>query len=526
MLTAITQEDETQGKKATCKTDKGSSKPKDTQRSWADADDSDDEEFLNQLSHDRPPPHAINDNVQSTSVSSEDPAQNKGVSNTVQTSDTVLIQNGVSVPAAPDTQIQLQPPQIQRIYPDVPVLETTTSLMVPPDPVYTRSKLVQIEPTPQLLPQPQQQLVPSYTSVAGSQSVATVPMMNQAMGVNAPQGLRLSQTPAAISLPITVGAPVQLYAQGKPGVCDQGVMTQEAIRGGSTGNLQGITQGGQSVERSRSLLDFSLIGVPLETMRQAGLETLTPQVMSTNTTQTPMVQSGNILLQNLTAQQLNEWLDKLNASQTTTVTTERSERDEYLHFVSLGEEAVELVEGTMGVNRLESYTEAELRYLCPKITREVSKVHQRLANLADKYSIDIESTKHLKRSYRLDFEPKDFEHMRSTGMKTHLKEILQSAQIWGALEKWEGRWAKKRDKEKGDGPEPKQAKAALDTGTIKMLPMRETAGGVLVHVLWSRGDILSFTNDYPRLREKPIEWYQQADCEACEISLGGLEYPV
>ncbi|KAJ1136175.1 hypothetical protein NDU88_002593 [Pleurodeles waltl] len=44
-----------------------------------------------------------------------------------------------------------------------------------------------------------------------------------------------------------------------------------------------------------------------------------------------------------------------------------------------------------------------------------------------------------------------------------------------------------------------------------MLPMREMAGGVLVHVPWSRGDILSFTNDFPRLREKPIEWYQQTD---------------
>ncbi|KAJ1152667.1 hypothetical protein NDU88_005442 [Pleurodeles waltl] len=44
-----------------------------------------------------------------------------------------------------------------------------------------------------------------------------------------------------------------------------------------------------------------------------------------------------------------------------------------------------------------------------------------------------------------------------------------------------------------------------------MLPMRETAGEVLVHVPWTRGDILSFTNDFPRLREKPIEWYQQTD---------------
>ncbi|KAJ1128753.1 hypothetical protein NDU88_007128 [Pleurodeles waltl] len=92
----------------------------------------------------------------------------------------------------------------------------------------------------------------------------------------------------------------------------------------------------------------------------------------------------------------------------------------------------------------------------------------------------------------------------------HLKEILQSAQVWGALEKWEGRWAKKRDKRKSDCI-GQPAKTLLDTGTVKMLPMRETAGGVLVHVPWTRGDILSFTDDFPRLREKPIEWYQQTD---------------
>ncbi|KAJ1124887.1 hypothetical protein NDU88_003334, partial [Pleurodeles waltl] len=76
-------------------------------------------------------------------------------------------------------------------------------------------------------------------------------------------------------------------------------------------------------------------------------------------------------------------------------------REEYLNFVRLGVKAAELVEGTMGVNRLESYTEAELRYLCQKITKEVSKVHHRLANVADKYGIDLDNTKHLKRSYRL-----------------------------------------------------------------------------------------------------------------------------
>ncbi|KAJ1156535.1 hypothetical protein NDU88_009254 [Pleurodeles waltl] len=185
-------------------------------------------------------------------------------------------------------------------------------------------------------------------------------------------------------------------------------------------------------------------------MRQTGSKLLTPQISSANIPQTPLVQAGNISLQGLTARQLNDWLDKLNTPQTTPAAAGRTEGEEYLNFVKLGMEANELVEGSMGVNRLESYTEAELRYLCPKITREVSRVPQRLANLADKYGIDLENTKHLKRSYRLDFEPKDFEHMRSTGMKAHLKEILQSAKVREALEKWEGRWAKKRDKRKSD----------------------------------------------------------------------------
>ncbi|KAJ1177283.1 hypothetical protein NDU88_002544 [Pleurodeles waltl] len=507
LFPAIAQGEETQAKKATCKTDKDSNKPKESKRSWIDKDDSDEEEFLNQILHDRPPPYAVSDNVPSTSAGPGNQTQEKGVTDTVQTSDTVLTQNGVSVPSAPDMQIQLQPPpQIQRIYPDVPVLETTTNLIVPPDPIYTKSRLAQIEPTPQLLPQLQQQLIPGYNPAAGPPLVPAPASENQTFGVAAPRGLGPGQKPAAISLPITVGPPVPLYAQGKPGMCDQGVMTQDTIRGGSIGTPQLMAPGEQAVENSRSLLDLSLVETPLEAMRQAGLGMPTPQSIITNASHSPMMHAGNISLQGFTVQQVNEWLEKTYTPKaaTTVEKLERSEKDEYLNFVRLGVEAAELVEGTMGVNRLESYTEAELRYLCPKITEEVGKVHQRLANLADKYHTDIENTKHLKRSYRLDFDSKDFERMRSAGMKAHLKEILQSAQIWGALEIWEGRWAKKRDKEKSDSPGSSEAKASPDTGSVKMLPMRETAGGVLIHVPWTRGDILSFTNDYPRLREKPI----------------------
>ncbi|KAJ1172115.1 hypothetical protein NDU88_003966 [Pleurodeles waltl] len=101
-------------------------------------------------------------------------------------------------------------------------------------------------------------------------------------------------------------------------------------------------------------------------------------MISTTASQTPMMHAGNISLQGFTVQQLNEWLEKTYTSQKTTVTAvepEKIGKDEYLNFVRLGVEAAELVDGTMGVKRLELYTEAELRYLCPKITKEVGKVH-------------------------------------------------------------------------------------------------------------------------------------------------------
>ncbi|KAJ1218098.1 hypothetical protein NDU88_005683 [Pleurodeles waltl] len=436
LFPAITQGEEAKGKKASCKTDKASGKSKENKRPWEDEDDSDDEEFMGRLLHDRLPPYAVSDSAPSTSMDPGNQTQEKGVADTVQASDTAPIQNGVSVPTAPDILIQLQPPpQIQRIYPDVPVLETTTNLIVPPDPIYTKSKLVQIESTPKLLSQPQPQLISGYNPVAGPPLVPVPGTLKQTYGVAAPRSLGPGQTPAAISLPITVGPPVSLYAQGKTGVCDQGVMTQDVIRGGSMGTPQIMARGEQTVEQPRSLMDLSSVGAPIEAMRQAGLGVLTPQTMSTNTSHSTMIHAGNISLQGFTVQQLNEWLEKTYTSQKAAVVTvepEKEKQDEYLNFVRLGAEAAELVEGTMGVNRLESYTEAELRFLCPKITKEVGKVHQSLANLADKSNIDIGNTKHLKRSYRLDFDSKDFEHMRSAGMKAHLKELLQS----GLQKKW------------------------------------------------------------------------------------------
>ncbi|KAJ1207060.1 hypothetical protein NDU88_002452 [Pleurodeles waltl] len=50
-----------------------------------------------------------------------------------------------------------------------------------------------------------------------------------------------------------------------------------------------------------------------------------------------------------------------------------------------------------------------------------------------------------------------------------------------------------------------------DKDPVNILPMREIPEDNFVPVPWSRSDILLFTNDYPKLRGKPVEWYQQTD---------------
>ncbi|KAJ1119466.1 hypothetical protein NDU88_007651 [Pleurodeles waltl] len=229
------------------------------------------------------------------------------------------------------------------------------------------------------------------------------------------------------------------------------------------------------------------------------LKLLTLQTPGAVVQEVPMPNASNISLQGLTAQQLNEWLDSLNTPRNA------SKDEEQINHVRLATEITKLGEETMGVNRLESYTEEELRHLCPRITREVGKIHQKSADLIDKHDIEIEKTKHLKRSYRLDFEAKDFEDSRNEGASI---ELLQSAKIWGALEKFEGRWENKKDKRKRDSQEGSEG-VQKEKDPVKILPMQEIPGGGFVHVPWHRNDILSFTNDFPKLREKQVEWFME-----------------
>ncbi|KAJ1201394.1 hypothetical protein NDU88_005205 [Pleurodeles waltl] len=458
---------------------------------------------------DRPPPYAVHEGGPSTSSAPTATAQATGIVSPVQVDNgqvQVVVQSTPNALAASVVQAQMHPPPIQRIYPEVPILETTSNLVVPMEQVVPRPLLVQTEPTPILMPKAQPQGMLRITPLTGTQSDLTQ-VMNQSMRVTFPQNAGAKGAPDAISLPITVGPAVPLFAQKKSNTGEQGEMSQSLVKRGVREPVQVVSSMGQAFDGSRPLMGLSpLVALPDAVNGPSvsqSLKLLTPQPAGAVVQQVPSPNASNIMLQGLTAQQLDEWLDSLNTPQN------MSKSEEQIDRVRLSTEITKLVEGTMGVNRLESYTEDELRYLCPRITREVGKIHQRLADLTEKHNIEIDKTKHLKRSYSIDFEAKDFEHMRSAGMKMHLKELLQSAQLWGALEKWKDQRVKK-DKRKRDSQEGSES-VRKDKDPVKILPMREIPGGQFVHVPWHRSDILSFTNDYPKLREKPVEWYQQTD---------------
>ncbi|KAJ1128752.1 hypothetical protein NDU88_007127 [Pleurodeles waltl] len=170
LFPAIAQEDEDKGGKATCKTDESPSKDKEARKPWSEVDDSSDDEFLNQLLNDRTPPYAIDDSRPSTSTGPAGSSQEKVTTNPIQVSPVstpVPVQSSFSVSTAHSMQSQLQPPPVQRLYPDVPILETTTNLMVPTEQAYGGPKLIQTDPTHPLQPQIQQQMIPNYTSTTG-----------------------------------------------------------------------------------------------------------------------------------------------------------------------------------------------------------------------------------------------------------------------------------------------------------------------------------------------------------------------
>ncbi|KAJ1151803.1 hypothetical protein NDU88_004582 [Pleurodeles waltl] len=105
----------------------------------------------------------------------------------------------------------------------------------------------------------------------------------------------------------------------------------------------------RTFDGSRPLMDLSALVVLPDAVNDPSigqsLKLLTLQTPGAGVQQVPMPNASNILLQGLTAQQLNEWLDSLNTPRNA------SRGEEQIDRVRLATEVTELAEGSMGVNR-------------------------------------------------------------------------------------------------------------------------------------------------------------------------------
>ncbi|KAJ1129224.1 hypothetical protein NDU88_007595 [Pleurodeles waltl] len=371
LFPAIAKEEEATGKKATCKTNRRCSKDRE--------DESDDEEFIMQLLNDRPPPYAESGQGPSTSSALPAPVQNNETPN----SETPSVSKDPSLLFTP------QIPQVRRIYPDVPILkpaenyqpqvpryyssDNSTGMILDPTVMGVQNgcnpTLAQAESTQFLMPQKQMQGGTAHAQMTGSQ-MGMPAMMTHGVGINMPQNLVNGQNPDAITLPITVGPPVPLYVQPNAGMSSQGSMLQNGTERRCIENTPEITPIAAQPTGSGSLMEFSPICAQSTVVRSSP-PLIIPLSSSTEKLPQPsMAVDVNATLMGLNAQQLTQWFNSLNSTQSST----SGKGEDYLNRVRLSMEAEELVEGTMGVNRLESYSEEELRYLCPRITREVNKV--------------------------------------------------------------------------------------------------------------------------------------------------------
>ncbi|XP_078518138.1 uncharacterized protein LOC144782663 [Lissotriton helveticus] len=181
-----------------------------------------------------------------------------------------------------------------------------------------------------------------------------------------------------------------------------------------------------------------------------------------------------------------------------------------LDLYKLRVEIEELMAGNVGLDRLNTYSEEELLFICKSLTRNARVLHEKLTDTAASMGIDISKSKPLQKPYRADFSDKDLENLNVSGKKAQVKELLTVLQKWGDVERWKARWAKKKDEARSKQVTPEFVLKEADKPE-QLYPMREVPGGKYVHVPWSRQVIVSFTNDFPKLREKPVDWYRQVE---------------
>lgn len=70
----------------------------------------------------------------------------------------------------------------------------------------------------------------------------------------------------------------------------------------------------------------------------------------------------------------------------------------------------EIILGTISPDRLKTYQDKELLYLCKSITWKARHLHERLAEAAAEVGVGIGRSKSLQKTYRVDFTEKDREY--------------------------------------------------------------------------------------------------------------------
>ncbi|XP_078506945.1 uncharacterized protein LOC144767339 [Lissotriton helveticus] len=198
--------------------------------------------------------------------------------------------------------------------------------------------------------------------------------------------------------------------------------------------------------------------------------------------------------------ELSDWIKTLKL---------KEQESKVLDVAKLKVDMEELIIGTIGTDRLKTYQDDELLFLCKSITWKAKTMYDQLEEVASECGIEFSKIKSLQKTYRVDFAERDIENMNTAGRLAQIKDLIVLLRKWGDVSKWRVKWAKKKEEtsDKSTLAFPIREKETVATE----FPMREIPGGGYVHVPWSRQDILSFTNDFPRLREKPVEWYRQVD---------------
>mgnify|MGYP002804675832 CR=1 FL=1 len=154
-----------------------------------------------------------------------------------------------------------------------------------------------------------------------------------------------------------------------------------------------------------------------------------------------------------------------------------------MDFIRLNAELDELVTENLQLDIVEMYDKSELLFLCKEAARCATAAHAVLEEIAKDYDVDLTKKDLLKVTHRLYMTDDTLENMRTTGLRTQLKELIGCVQKWIDPRKIKERWAQREQKKKKDEEIKSQKKTKeKPSEPVRLCPLREVQGGGMVHV--------------------------------------------